>query len=93
MRALRTSATCQAGIENVMSGEAAAALRARRSQADRRLGLATFHVKAHRRRLIGALHAAGGRYPKACFMICLSRYNDDPREVCGSRGCAPCSVP
>jgi len=35
------------------------AVRARRSRADRRLGLATFHVKTHRRRLIGALVAAG----------------------------------
>jgi hypothetical protein len=39
--------------------QAAAALRARRSRADRRIGLVTFHVKTNRRRLIGALVAAG----------------------------------
>jgi hypothetical protein len=39
--------------------QTAGAVRARRSRADRRLGLATFHVKTHMRRLIGALVAAG----------------------------------
>jgi hypothetical protein len=39
--------------------QTAGAIRARRSRADRRIGLATFHVKTNRRRLIGALVAAG----------------------------------
>jgi hypothetical protein len=37
--------------------------------------------KAEARRAAAIWRQATGRYPKACFAICLLGYNDDPREV------------
>ena len=37
--------------------------------------------KAQAKRAATMWREATGRYPKACFMICLLGYNDDPREV------------
>jgi hypothetical protein len=37
--------------------------------------------KAEARRAAKMWRQATGRYPKACFMLCLLGYNDDPREI------------
>jgi hypothetical protein len=37
--------------------------------------------KAEARRAAAMWRQATGRYPKACFMVCLLGYNDDPREI------------